>query len=72
VLVISLELVTFLDSTGLATLVATHRRARNLDVEVRLTAPPAGPSKVLAISGLDKAFAVYPNLAAAVQAERRQ
>jgi anti-sigma B factor antagonist len=69
-LVISLELVTFLDSTGLATLVATNRQARELDVEVRVTAPAAGPRRVLDISGLDNAFAIYPNLAAALQADQ--
>lgn len=69
-MVISLELVTFVDSTGLTTLVAIHRRARCLNVELRLTAPPEGPSKVLAITALDSLFTIYPNLDAALQPNR--
>jgi anti-anti-sigma factor len=66
VLVVGLSEVSFLDSTGLGALVAVHRRARALGVEVRLTAPARGPSMILHVTGLDGAFAIYPTLAEAL------
>ncbi len=66
VLVISLEQVSFLDSTGLSALVAIHRRAHAYGVQVRLTSPARGPGKALHITGLDEAFAIYPTIATAL------
>jgi anti-anti-sigma factor len=66
VLVLSLDQVTFLDSTGLSALVAIHRRAHEFAVQVRLTSPARGPGKALHITGLDEAFAIYPTVASAL------
>jgi anti-sigma B factor antagonist len=66
VLVLCLEQVTFLDSTGLSALVAIHRRAHEYAVQVRLTSPARGPGKALHITGLDEAFAIYPTVASAL------
>jgi anti-sigma B factor antagonist len=68
VLVVDLQGVSFLDSTGLSALVAAHRRAHSLGVDLRLTSPTAGPSKAFQVTGLDKAFAMYPTLAEALAA----
>jgi anti-anti-sigma factor len=69
VLVVALDGVSFLDSTGLSALVAVHRHAKNLGVDLRLTSPAPGPSRVLNITGLDDAFRIYPTLDEAIAGE---
>ena len=66
VVVISMDQVSFLDSTGLGALIAIHRRAREVGVKVRLTSPARGPSKTLHVTGLDAEFAIYPTIADAL------
>lgn len=62
VVVVDLSAVSFLDSTGLGTLLAVQRRADALDVALRLAAPRRGPRRALHITGLDRVFDVYPTL----------
>ncbi|MEQ7127687.1 STAS domain-containing protein [Actinopolymorpha sp. B11F2] len=69
VLVVALDGVSFLDSTGLSALVVARRRAKELGVELRLTSPARGPSRVLNITGLDDAFRIYPTLNEAIAGE---
>jgi anti-sigma B factor antagonist len=70
VIVVRLDQVPLLDSTGLTALLAVHRRASLLGVELRLAGPAPSPSKVLRITGLDEPFAVYPTLTDALRASK--
>lgn len=66
ILVISLDGVSFLDAAGLGVLVAIHRRAALLAVEVRLAAPAGNPNRVLHLTGLDHVFSLYDSVAEAL------
>jgi anti-anti-sigma factor len=63
--IIDLSGVTFCDATGLALLVGAQRRAKLLGLTVVLAGPGRTVSKLLRITGLDRAFAVYPSVTAA-------
>ena len=58
-LVVDLSQVTFLDSTGLAALVAVYRRASEQETAFALAAPTRIAGKVLSITGLDRAWPVF-------------
>lgn len=68
VIVVCLDQVPLLDSTGLTALMAVHRRANLLGVELRLAGPAPSPSKVLKITKLDETLPIYPSLAEALLA----
>lgn len=68
--IIDLSAVSFCDASGLALLVGTQRRARLQGVSVALAAPRPVVSKLLRITGLDRAFVIHPTLAAAELAGR--
>ncbi len=59
-LVLDLGEVSFVDSSGLGLLIATHERAANADVEMAITR--AGPEiqRVFTIAGLDGVLPVRP------------
>jgi anti-anti-sigma factor len=59
-LVLDLGEVSFVDSSGLGLLIATHERASNADVEMAITR--AGPEiqRVFTIAGLDGVLPVRP------------
>jgi anti-sigma B factor antagonist len=57
--------VSFCDASGLALLVGAQRRARLHGLTVILAAPPPKMSKLLRITGLDRAFTIHATLAAA-------
>lgn len=63
--IIDLSAVTFCDAAGLALLVGAQRRAKPHGFAVTLAGPRRNVSKLLRITGLDRAFAVYPSVAAA-------
>lgn len=63
--IIDLTGVSFCDATGLALLVGVKRRARLHGLAVVLAGPRRNVSKLLRITGLDRAFTIYPSLAAA-------
>jgi anti-sigma B factor antagonist len=67
-LVVDLSQVTFLDSTGLAALVAVYRRATEQETVFALAAPTRIAGKVLSITGLDRAWPVFDSRAEAVAA----
>jgi anti-sigma B factor antagonist len=67
-LVIDLCGVEFVDSTGLAVLVQARRRAIGLGTELKLACDGATTLKVLALTGLDRSFDVYPTREEALQA----
>jgi anti-sigma B factor antagonist len=63
--IIDLSGVSFCDASGLALLVGAQRRARLDGRTVVLAGPPRNVSKLLHITGLDRAFTVHPTLVAA-------
>jgi anti-anti-sigma factor len=69
--IIDLSGVAFCDASGLALLVGAQRRAKLQGLAVVLAGPRRNVSKLLRITGLDRAFTIYPTLAAARLGERR-
>jgi anti-sigma B factor antagonist len=67
-LVVDLTDVTFLDSRGLAALVATGKRVRELDGAMRLVVTNPTQLRVLALTRIDQAFPVHPTLQDALEA----
>jgi anti-sigma B factor antagonist len=65
-LVIDLARVSACDPAGLAVLVGTQRRARLLGTAMCLAGPSAPVRDVLRSTGLDRNFAIYPDVPAAV------
>jgi anti-sigma B factor antagonist len=67
-LVIDLEGVDFLDSTGLGVLVSGLKRYRTLGSDVLLVATRPRILKVFEITGLTRVFSIHPSVDAAVSA----
>jgi anti-anti-sigma factor len=70
-LVLDLSRVPAGDAAGLAVLIGAQRRARLLGIAMCLVAPGLAVSKALRTTGLARSFTVYPDLAGALAAERR-
>jgi anti-sigma B factor antagonist len=68
VLVLDLEEVEFIDSTGLGVLVGALKRVRTHGGDLHLAAVPPRVAKVLSITGLDGVFPVHDSVDAAVAA----
>lgn len=58
-LVVNLDGVEFMDSTGLGVLIGGLKRCREREGELALAAPRETVQKVLRITGLDRVFAVH-------------
>ena len=69
--IVDLSRVPFLDCAAVGAMIAVHRRAGLLGIELCLAGPRSGPSKVLSLTGTDRLIDVYPTLEAAL-AHRRQ
>lgn len=67
-LVVSLEGVEFIDSTGLGVLVGVLKRIRNREGTLRLVCSQAGVMRVFTITGLEKVFEIFPTLDEALAA----
>lgn len=65
-LVLVLENVTFLDSTGLGALIGARRRAHALKGSLSLVCPPGHLTKLFQITSLDKVFALHDSVEAAL------
>jgi anti-sigma B factor antagonist len=65
-LVLDLEGVDFLDSTGLGTIVSALKRARTHGGDLRLVCTEARITRLFEITGLDKAVPLHPTLDAAI------
>jgi anti-sigma B factor antagonist len=65
-LVVDMDRLGFMDSTGLSVLVEVHRRLNGRGGTLALAKPQPIVAKVLAISGLDQVLAVYPSVAQAL------
>ena len=71
-LVLDLSGVPSCDVVGLAVLIGTQRRARQLGIEVRLAAPSLPVAKVLSSTGLDRSFTICKDAAGALASELPQ
>jgi anti-anti-sigma factor len=67
-LVLDLRKVEFMDSAGLSVLVSANRRAGLLGGSFRLAAPCSTVARVLAVSCLDRAVAVFATIEEALTA----
>ena len=65
-IILDLAELTFIDSSAQTAIVIADRRARQLGVTFALAAPQRIVARVIAITGLDQHFPVYPTLAEAV------
>ena len=65
-LVVDLEDVGFIDSSGLGVLVSALRRARERDGVVRIVCTRDNILKIFRITGLDKVFGLHTSVAEAV------
>jgi anti-sigma B factor antagonist len=65
-LVVDLTETTFLDSTGLGTLIGARRRIHALKGTFALVCPHERMLKLFRITSLDKIFAIHPDRAAAL------
>ena len=64
-IVVDLEGVSFIDSSGLGVLVSALRRARERDGAVRIVCTRENILKIFRITGLDKVFPVFADIAEA-------
>jgi anti-sigma B factor antagonist len=70
-LVVDLNRVEFLDSTGLGALIGAQRRAKEGGGEIRLAVPEGQILRLLRITGLLRVFGVYPTLDDALSGKNR-
>ncbi|MPZ61360.1 MAG: anti-sigma factor antagonist [Propionibacteriales bacterium] len=68
-LIIDMERVEFLDSTGLGVLVGGLKRVRGNDGSLRLVCTQERLLKILRITGLTRVFAIFESVEAALAAE---
>jgi anti-sigma B factor antagonist len=61
--------VDFLDSTGLGAIVGGHKRLRTNDGSLVLAASPDRIVRLFRITGLDRAFSLYPSVPEAIASE---
>ena len=71
-LVLDLSRVASCDVAGLAVLIGTQRRARQLGLKVRLAAPSPAAAQVLRSSGLERSFTICQDLSGALAPEQGQ
>lgn len=64
-LLVDMANVTFIDSTGLGTLVVAHRHLEERGGRLRLVSVPPAVAQVLEVTGLTNRFEVYPDMDAA-------
>ncbi len=67
-LIVNLQEVGFMDSSGLGVLVGALKRLNERDGKLILVCPEGSPLKVLTITGLDKVFPIYASLDEALRA----
>ena len=67
-LVLDLEGLDFLDSTGLGAIISALKRARTNGGDLRLVCTQSRIRRLFEITALDKAFPLFPSLDAAVRA----
>lgn len=70
VMIVRLDLVTFLGSAGICALMRAYRQACELHVFYALVGPSPRSQKVLALTGVDRQIPSYPTLRSALAAAR--
>jgi anti-sigma B factor antagonist len=70
-LLMDLQGVSFVDSSGLSAFVSGLRVARQAGGDLRIAAPGEQPKAVLALTSLDRIFSVYPTVEEAVDGYTR-
>lgn len=60
--IVDLEKVGFIDSSGLGVLVGALRRAREVGGDLRVVSSQENVAKIFRITGLDRVFSVYQTL----------
>ncbi|MEU3842783.1 STAS domain-containing protein [Streptomyces sp. NPDC028635] len=58
---VDLSAVTFLDSTGLTSLISAYRATRNTDARLALIAPSPPVQQMLRLTGVDRVLSIYPS-----------
>jgi len=66
-IVVDLQNVSFMDSTGLGTLVGCLKRAREHDGQIRVVASARPVVSLFSLTGLDRVFDVHPSLETALR-----
>lgn len=66
-LIVDLEKVAFIDSSGLGVLVSALRRAREKDGAVRIVCTRESILKIFRITGLDKVFPIFSDASEAAE-----
>jgi anti-sigma B factor antagonist len=66
-IILDLEKVAFIDSSGLGVLVGVLRRAREKGGAVRIICTRDSVLKIFRITGLDKVFPIFPDAAEALE-----
>jgi len=61
-IILDLEEITYIDSVGLSTLVASCASARKVGGDLKLLRLPRGPGRLLQITRLSTVFEIYDNL----------
>jgi anti-sigma B factor antagonist len=67
-LIVDLDRVSFIDSSGLGVLVGALRRAREAGGDLRVVSGQETVARILRITGLDKVFSLHATLAEALGA----
>lgn len=65
-LVVSLEDVGFMDSSGLSALVAGYKRMQESEGELSLVCRDRSVLRVFTVTGLDRVFAIHPTVEEAI------
>ena len=71
-LILDLSHVQSCDVAGLAVLIGTQRRARQLGITLRLVAPSLPVRKALRSTGLDRSLTIWPDVYGTLAAERHE
>jgi anti-sigma B factor antagonist len=71
-IILNLGEITYIDSVGLSTLVASYTSARNAGGDLKLLHLPRGVQHLLQITRLSTVFEIYEDLASAVESFQRE
>lgn len=66
-IIINLEMVEYIDSSGLGVLVTVLKRVRNLEGKLILLNPKSAVKQILGLTNLDKVFSIEENMESAVE-----
>lgn len=67
-LVVNLEDVGFMDSSGLSALIASYKRMQEADGELAVVCQDRAVLRIFTVTGLDRVFRIHPTVAEAIPA----